>query len=381
MLITKRQCALAVSTALFSFAMGGCSIFNYWWQYYDGEVDTSLREPTGYYEHADVVSQADTLVVPEGLEEPQFDRALAAPDYPYEALGFVGEELDVRPPLVPIRSSQGVQAQWVDGEAIVWLQGYGDLDIENEEDAWRLLQRVLARLHIEIGGVTPGAYELTTLASDFNEFGTPFTAINAENNNLRYRQVYRLRIGRDSNDRIGIAVSLIGSMTLLNWGFSLNDLLSPTELQRFAMGFANEIIQEVDAVTIIAETIPDEVHVVLGRDNNSQDAFIVNAPYDAVFDAIRSMLPVYGFEITEYSVSQSLVKAVYEEQDPEFFQELGVVDFGLEDDDTYIIRVAVDGSNTVITIYDEDDKPLGTQMVTRLYPGFAGALVKELSLY
>ena len=63
-----------------------------------------------------------------------------------------------------------------------------------------------------------------------------------------------------------------------------------------------------------------------------------------------------------------------------FFHDKGVEDFGLEDGD-YIIRVAVDGSNSVITFYDEDDKPLKSEIVSRLYPGFSEALIKEFALY
>ncbi len=380
-MITAKKSAIAASLAALTFTLGGCSVIDYWWQYYDGEVDTSLREPTGYYEHTEAVAHEDPLVVPEGLEEPQTDKALALPPYPQTYVqGSLGEDVDVRPPLVPIRSSQGIQAQWVDGEAIVWLQGYGYNEITTEEEAWSLLHRLLGRLHIDVGEVTQGAYELTTMAADYNEFGTPYSHVNSDNDNLRYRQIYRIRIGRDANNNIGIAVSLVGSMTLLNYGFSLDDILTPTELQRFAMGFANEIIKEVDEVSTIAETIPQVVTVTLDRDNNDQDAMIVNAPYNSTFDAIRSMLPEFGFEINEYSVSHSSVNVTYEEQDPEFFHDKGVEDFGLEDGD-YIIRVAVDGSNSVITFYDDDDKPLKSEIVSRLYPGFSEALIKEFALY
>lgn len=376
-----RNYALTGAVAALTLSLGGCGTLNYWWQYYDGEVDTSLREPTGYYEHTEARESADPLTVPQGLEEPLKDEALALPPYPQNAAqGSLGEDMDVRPPLVPIRSSSGVQAQWVDGEAIVWLTGYGTPKVSSEAEAWQLLQRVLGRLRIEVGQVTPGAYELTTMAADFNEFGTPFDHVNAQYDNLRYRQIYRLRIGRDGAGNIGVATSLVGSMTLLDYGRSLDDILTPTELQRFAMGFANEIIKEVDRVGEIAETMPDTVTVTLDRDNNDQDALAVNAPYSATFDALRSMLPKYSFEITEYSVSHSLVKVTYSEQDPEFFHELGVEDFGLEDGD-YIFRVGVDGDRTVITFYDEDDKPLNTRIVARLYQGFSEALVKEFGLY
>ncbi len=371
-------CALAMAVAGAASALSGCGMINYYWQYYDKEVDSSLREPTGYYEHAQASEQADPLVVPAGLQNPQTDPVLSLPDYPANAyVGPVGEEVDVRPPQAAIRSSEGVQAYWQDGEAIVWLNSNGVL-VQDESEAWEILQRVLRRLYIETGQVTPGAYELTTMAADFNEFGTPYTAINDAQDNLRYRQIYRLRVGRDSSGNIGIACSLVGSMTLLRYGVMLTDILTPAELQRFAMGFANQIIREVSKVNQVAETMPDEVVITLDRDNNRQDCIRVNAPYESVFNAMRSMLPQYGFEVTEYSISHSSFKVTYDEQDSSFFRERGVEDFMLEDGE-YIIRVAVDASGTVITFYDDDDKPLRTNIITRLYPGFSEALLKELT--
>ena len=209
---------MALSMAVASTQLAGCNIIRHWWQYFDGTVDTSLREPTGYYEHAEVTDIPDQLVVPPGLAVPPSDRSMDVPMLSYTNTGEIGKDIDVRAPVVPLRSALGVNAQWSAGEAIVWLKQGGAHGIADEKQAWQLLGKVLQRLNIEVGQVTPGAFELTTLAADFNEFGVPYTPANRASHALCYHQIYRIRIGRAQNGDLGIASSVIGLYGALAFG-------------------------------------------------------------------------------------------------------------------------------------------------------------------
>ncbi len=379
-----KHTALAAAITLSLVQLSGCSTIRNWWQMYEGDVDTSLREPTGYYDHADATERGDQLVVPPGLNVPAKDRNMELPMLA-TAQGPLGANMDVRAPVVQLRSVSGVQSVWAAGESIVWLNSNGQINVANEAEAWALLMRVLVNMGVQPGEITPGAYELTTMATDYNEFGTPIALTTAATDALRYRQVYRLRIGRNAAGNIGIATSLIGSMTIATTGIfsfrasrTLSDILTPAEQQRFATGFSNQIIKAMDKVTAVPEGIPRSVAVTLDRDNNNQDCFVVSAPYQATWDVLRNMLPDYGFEITEYSISHSSINTDYEEQDPEFFRNQGLDDFGLEEG-SYIIRVSIDGERTFVTFYNEDDKPLRSEVVARLYPGFSAALSRAFT--
>ena len=301
--------------------------------------------------------------------------------------GPVGEEMDVRAPVVQLRSTEDVRSVWADGESIVWLNSTGHINVANEAEAWALLLNVLQNMGVQPGEITPGAYEMTTMATDYNEFGTPISLTTSATDALRYRQVYRIRVGRNAAGNIGIATSLIGSMTIATTGIfsfrasrTLSDILTPAEQQRFATGFSNQIIKAMGRVTAVPDSIPSAVAVTMDRDNNNQDCFVVAAPYQATWDVLRNMLPDYGFEITEYSISHSSINADYEEPDPEFFRDQGIDDFGLEEG-SYIIRVSIDGDRTLVTFYDEDDKPLRSRTVARLYPGFSAALSRAFAAY
>ncbi len=380
-----KHTTLAAVLTLSLATLAGCSTIRNWWQMYDGDVDTTLREPTGYYEHAEVKDAGDQLVVPPGLNQPAQDRSMTLPLLTTAVRGPVGEEMDVRAPVVQLRSSSGVKTQWAAGESIVWLNSGDKVNASTEAEAWQLLLQVLARMGLQPGQITPGAYEMTTMAADFNEFGTPIMLTTSASDALRYRQVYRIRIGRNASGDIGIATSLIGSMTIASTGIfsfrttrTLSDILTPAELQRFATGFSNQIVKSLDEAGAEPELISGNVSVTLDRDNNNQDCFVVSSSYQTTWDVLRNMLPDYGFEITEYSVSHSSLTADYSEPDSDFFREQGLDDFALPEG-TYIIRVSIDGDRTFITFYDEDDKPLRAAMVARLYPGFSAALSRAFA--
>ena len=382
-----KHTALAAALTLTLVQLSGCSTVRNWWQMYQGDVDTSLREPTGYYDHADVKAGTDLLVVPAGLVTPAKDQRMELPLLQTAVRGPLGEDMDVRAPIVQLRSASGVHSVWAAGESIVWLNSQDQQNVADEAEAWALLMRVLDYMHVQVGAVTPGAYELTTAAADYNEFGTPLTLTTSAADALRYRQIYRIRIGRNAAGNIGIATSLIGSMTIATTGIfsfrtsrTLSDILTPSEQERFATGFSNQIIKVMQAADAAPEAYPGQVTVTLDRDNNAQDCFVVDASYQATWDVLRHMLPDYGFEITEYSISHSSINADYTEPDPEFFRSQGIDDFGLEEG-SYIIRVSIDGDKTFITFYDEDDKPLRSTAVSRLYPGFSAALARTFASF
>lgn len=363
-----------------SVVFSGCTTVKEYYQTVSGNLDTSLREPTGYYEHADVKNVANTMVVPSNLSTPIEDPLTKIPTPgPIGFTGPVGENMDVRAPIVPLKSNIGIHAQWADNEAIVWLEAGGAHKITDEKQAWMLIGKVLDRMKIKVGSVTQGAFELTTASADFNEFGQPYSPADASVNALRFNQIYKIRVGRSANGSIGIATSLIGSMTKLSSGKVMANILSPIELERFSMGFSNAIIQQLDSVANETHMIAQKVSVTLDRDNNNQDCLAVSAPYNVTYTALKNMLPQYSFEIKDYSISQSKFTVKYSEQDAQFFAQKGVPSFNLESDE-YIIRVSYNtDEKSSITFYDKDDKPLDPLIVSKLANGFSQALIKQIN--
>lgn len=376
----KKLAALVAIGAIPALTLSGCvTIRNYWQEYFG--MDKSSREPTGYYEHTDAEVTNNRIVVPQSLDNPGINPELQIPVINKKLLtGSVGEAVDVRAPTAPYRSDVGCHTQWSSGEAIVWFENDGSHGIKTEDDAWMLLASVLKTMNVAVGKIAQGQYVLTTIARDFTEFGKPYDDTDADLGLKRYKQIYQIRVGRNAQGEIGIATKLVGSMTSLSSGTKMKDVLDMIEQERFAMGFSNQIIHEIDTRNQQSAYDPDNLIVSLGQDNNNHDAILVEAPFETTMELLNGMLPRCGWKINSHSVA----KAEYEVEVLDSADDLIKLGANIRLDikhGKYKIRLGIHGSSTAITFYDEKDAPLPSQDVSRLYPGFADVLVDEFKSY
>lgn len=376
----KKLAALVAIGAIPALTLSGCvTIRNYWQEYFG--MDKSSREPTGYYEHTDAEVTNNRIVVPQSLDNPGINPELQIPVVNKKLLtGPVGEAVDVRAPTAPFRSDVGCHTQWSSGEAIVWFENDGSHGIKTEDDAWMLLASVLKTMNVAVGKIAQGQYVLTTIARDFTEFGKPYDDTDADLGLKRYKQIYQIRVGRNAQGEIGIATKLVGSMTSLSSGTKMKDVLDMIEQERFAMGFSNQIIHEIDTKNQQSAYDPDNLIVSLGQDNNNHDAILVEAPFETTMELLNGMLPRCGWKINSHSVA----KAEYEVEVLDSADDLIKLGANIRLDikhGKYKIRLGIHGSSTAITFYDEKDVPLPSQEVSRLYPGFADVLVDEFKSY
>ena len=363
----KKLAALVAIGAIPALTLSGCvTIRNYWQEYFG--MDKSSREPTGYYEHTDAEVTNNRIVVPQSLDNPGINPELQIPVVNKKLLtGPVGEAVDVRAPTAPYRSDVGCHTQWSSGEAIVWFENDGSHGIKTEDDAWMLLASVLKTMNVAVGKIAQGQYVLTTIARDFTEFGKPYDDTDADLGLKRYKQIYQIRVGRNAQGEIGIATKLVGSMTSLSSGTKMKDVLDMIEQERFAMGFSNQIIHEIDTKNQQSAYDPDNLIVSLGQDNNNHDAILVEAPFETTMELLNGMLPRCGWKINSHSVA----KAEYEVEVLDSADDLIKLGANIRLDikhGKYKIRLGIHGSSTAITFYDEKDAPLPSQDVSRLYP-------------
>ena len=372
----KKLAALVAIGAIPALTLSGCvTIRNYWQEYFG--MDKSSREPTGYYEHSDAEVTNNRIVVPQSLDNPGINPELQLPVVNKKLLtGPVGEAVDVRAPTAPYRSDVGCHTQWSSGEAIVWFEHDGSHGIKTEDDAWMLLASVLKTMNVAVGKIAQGQYVLTTIARDFTEFGKPYDDTDADLGLKRYKQIYQIRVGRNAQGEIGIATKLVGSMTSLSSGTKMKDVLDMIEQERFAMGFSNQIIHEIDTKNQQSAYDPDNLIVSLGQDNNNHDAILVEAPFETTMELLNGMFPRCGWKINSHSVA----KAEYDVEVLDSADDLIKLGANIRLDikhGKYKIRLGIHGSSTAITFYDEKDAPLSSQEVSRLYPSFADVLVDE----
>ncbi|MCI6906174.1 MAG: outer membrane protein assembly factor BamC [Succinatimonas sp.] len=372
--LSKIALVVAVS-AIPAVSLSGCVTVKNYWQGVFG-MDKSTREPTGYYEHADSEIARNTIVVPQGLNNPGLNEELAIPAVSQKQLeGPVGVAVDVRAPTAPFRSDVGCHSQWSQGEAIVWFEADGSHGIHTEDDAWMLLASVLKGMNVGVGKIAQGEYVLTTIARDFNEYGTTYSNDDDDMGLKRYQQIYQIRVGRNGAGEIGIACRLLASSTSLSNGKTMGDTLTLIEQERFAMGFSNQILHEIYLKNQQSMYDPDNLVVTLGLDDNDHDAILVEAPFQTTMFLLNDLYPKIGWKVTGHSVEKAQYDIEVVDSSDDFFTS-----------DThplniphgkYKLRLGVHGSAVAITFYDEKDSPVKSNIVANLYQGFADALVEE----
>lgn len=376
-----KKLALVVAVgAVPALNLSGCVTLKNYYQEFFG-MDKSTREVTGYYEHLDTKVYRNNIVVPDGLNNPGSNPELVIPNVNTKALnGPLGEKMDVRPPTAPFRSDVGCHSQWSSGEAIVWFENDGTHNVHSEDDAWMLLSSVLKHMNVAVGKIAPGQYVLTTIARDFTEFGKPYDESDEDLGVKRYTQIYQIRVGRNSSGELGIATKLIASNTKLSNELKMKDTLDLIEQERFAMGFSNYIIHEIDTKNLQTTYDPDNLVVSLGTDDNNHQAIMVEAPFETTMSLVKELFPKCGWKVTKYSVAKAEfdVDVLDSSDDWIKFKKVTLLDI---QKGSYKIRVGIHGNSSAITFYDEKDNPLNPDVVNRLYQGFADVLVENFKEY
>lgn len=375
--INKLAMVVAAGTII-SSSLSGCVTVNNYKQELFG-MDKSSREPTGYYEYTKETLKRNTLVVPQGLDNPGTNPELKVLNIdPSKLKGPVGKDLDVRPPTAPYRSDIGLHTQWSSGEAIVWFDKNGTHGIHSEDQAWMLLDSVLKHMQVKVGHIENGQYLLTTLPRDFNEYGQPYSVDDEDMGLIRYSQVYQVRVGRNAQGEIGIASRLIANATALSNSHSMDDALDAIEQERFAMGFSNQIIHELGPKNVVSQYDPDNLVVSLGRDNNNHDAIFIEAPFDTVLSILPTFFKKVGWSIKSHSVEQAKYEIEVIDSEDDVISFTGKQALSINHG-TYKIRVGIHGDNSAITFYDKEDRPIPSEAVAKLYPGFADVISEVYS--
>lgn len=378
-----KSLALAVAVGGCTALLSSCGTISDAYDYVSDDSDTSLRTPTGYYEHSDAKEYVDPLKVPSSLATPFTDKTMSVPEVQpsLESRRLVGKNMDVRPPVVNQVSEMGVEIVNSEENAIVWFLPYSQFGVTSENEAWQLLNNALDYLKIPVAESNPARYAIATAPVDYNEFGEPYDAISSELEARRYSQVFKIQVGHSVQGQIGYFITLVSSSSFTGDGSSLSGQLNPRQKASFTVGMGNSLIKALSMQNKSVDALPDQIQVVLGRDNNNQDAIMVNAPYNVTWNVMRGLLEQYGFTLEKYSISRSSFEVSFDEEKPEFYQELGIEPIRLIEGN-YIVRLAVVGNNnTVITFYNEKDKALDAIQVASIYSGFSQAFAKEFEIY
>lgn len=370
-----------------SLALTACSTSEDIINYALNDNHESLRAPTGYYEHSDAVSKPDMLKVSGALSQPYKDKTYEIPPVNADSRSqsLIGASMDVRAPIVSQVSSAGVDIQTLkDDSSVVWFAQSGRYAVTDTGRAWNYLHSVLDYLKLETADSNNADKSLIVKSGFFTSYGAPYDEYALEAELLRYRQSYRIQVVKSPAGRVGYKISLLSSETLDPEYDSVKfttDVINPVQKGSFTAGLGNTLIKGMIQQSKPAEVLPDNVQVLLSRDNNGQDAFLIRAPYKPSWEVLHGVFSQFGFDVTKYSISGSNFRISYEEPDPDDYAGRNVNLVALEEGD-YTVRVSVGAQNTtLVTFFDSEGNPLKTDIIAAVYPVFSSLISEEFVIY
>lgn len=295
-----------------------------------------------------------------------------------------GKNIDITAPIQIVDIIPGAIANVVDNTVIINIDNYDKKNVDYENILWDHLLHFLTVKKIGIESVDSAKYTIQTdwLVSDSN-LKRVTGEMYSDSNFDEYRTKYQISIRKDAlGNIIQIRVNLT-NIKVYNDGRRI--YLEPDSFvrNRYASLFANEFISSLhtengvtDNELRIAHT--DYVTVKLGRDNNGQYAWVINADYDTSWTRFVKMLPNCGFDIRLSEKLRGIVDVNYDEPSDSWFEKNEIDNYVIEDG-KYRFQVGLNGKNTVITIFTNSKQPLSDDLFLKMYTGFARTIEMEFN--
>jgi outer membrane protein assembly factor BamC len=107
---------------------------------------------------------------------------------------------------------------------------------------------------------------------------------------------------------------------------------------------------------------------------------MVNASFEETYKVLEQLFLRYDIKIISYSSSGGEIKINYRELDADEWKNFGTEPWAI-DSDKYLFKIGVYKGKSTITIYDDLNKALETNVVARMYSGFAISLANEFEKY
>lgn len=157
--------------------------------------------------------------------------------------------------------------------------------------------------------------------------------------------------------------------------------LSDAEARRYAVRVLNQFSLYYDQQLKARERhqAADSMGLALGLDNNELSAWIADAPFDQVWQRINRLLPRYGFEIKSAQQSLGWIDVEYDDPGQDFWNKSGATPFKLEEGDYRFQLGEMAGGKTSITLFDEDKKPVKSDVVSQMHISLSKAFAKALA--
>ena len=284
------------------------------------------------FDYQDASLRSGPLMIPAGLEAPDFNNEYVIPKLPADApKGVIGKAVDVRPPtqvLPLVRGSELLES----GTGLWFYQQQLDQPLEQQ-----LTQALVAFFEQK-------KIEYSTSAQGFNSQGTSATTAKDD---------FKWSLMPDANRRaVAVQVELMG-----NYKMPAQDKqrAEASMLNAFSLSYQRELTQQQQ----LLDSAPIQVTL-----DKPQGRLLVAADYERSWKRLMTVLPKLGFELTNRQQALGYVEVEFDGISKSKWQEANLPALNIPKQN-YRIQLGDLGEQSSITLSDKDKAPVSSDILSQ----------------
>ena len=338
------------------------------------------RKANGSFEYIEE-SERFELRIPEGVDEPEYDRTFELPELSEEvSTELVGENLTVESPYLVLPLVTGSRVAEGAQEATVWFDQVDDsqpLDVT----IWSSLVDYLEEQGVGIDSFDRDEHKLVTDWILVEENTGRWYKFNNTERNIGRR--FEFSVEMEPHGRTGaLQVKLRDYLETVD--DDVNDAILPTEKRQEEVEILNKVIGYYDfqirtEIVRKQRLVLDGLDLELGFDANGDAAYIVDAPYEVTWARMLLVLRKLGFNVVDLDRSNGILFANYNGVDSGWWGNLwGGAESELPiQKDMYRFQMKEVGEKTSVTLLSDDNEPLTPESISDMYLTFSEIMATD----
>ncbi|MGL5287289.1 Beta-barrel assembly machine subunit BamC [Aeromonas sp. RU39B] len=328
------------------------------------------------FDYTEAKLENRAFLIPSGLQSPGFTSEYDVPALPDASRqGPVADKVDVRPPaqlLTVVPGSQIVQGGSEPTVSFYALTTSQDVSA----DTWRFLQSFLTKNGASVEKQDAAA---GTLETGWFSNSAALDGWAEDDDDFQIRQRYLFTLKRD-DVRHGVNLSARVLQHEEDIDGAKSTSIGEVEARRYAVRLLNQfsLYYEEQLKARDMHRATGSMGLELGNDNNDLSAWIADAPFEQVWLRMKNLLPRYGFEIKDSQQSLGWIDVEYDDPGQSFWDKNGMTPFKLEEGKYRFQLGEMGGGKTSITLFDEDKKPVKSEVVSQMHTTLSQAFAKAL---
>ncbi|MBO2649672.1 outer membrane protein assembly factor BamC [Shewanella algae] len=342
------------------------------------------RQANGNFEYVEAGTSAP-LVIPEGLDTPRFSKEFEIPQAGAKSNAeFVGEKLDIRPPLQVLPMAEGTHVEEGSDNIKVVVESIDNsVDLKQE-----IFSTVKGYLQKQGYGIVSEDYDKGSIETDWIETEQVLDSSWFGSDKVyQLRQRFRFDVEVRPHGRTGnLVINLIDHEEHYD-GSELPVLLSGEDKRRYTIDMLNSAVaymslkrEQMIKANRIKQSLGIDMSLHQGGDSESY--WVADAPFKRTWDRLRIVLPELGLEVVDMDSSKGLFYVNLNDNSGFWSSLWGDNKLALKEGSYRLLlqESAANKEQTEIRLHDVADQPLANETVEAVYQNLADLMREDRKL-